>query len=398
MKFIQPLRFQPLCFQPLLLISIIIVGSGCSSTTPASTTAAAVDASEPITAGRLTAEDYYRTELVDGEFTDEVDEKRYKAIGETLYEIKPNRKIVYFVGKLRRVPTQAKIQVHWYHDRVKEPMVVSDVYGSDTFSFVSTFTPPGRKFIPGDYTVNVLVNDQIVGSKTFKIKGVDPYSEGLQVKKLQIAKKIRKRSMTPVKPDTKFDAASKLYASFKVNNCMTPTELNVRWYRSGSLFSESTISVDGNGQFCADVESAKGLPNGLYNVEVDHNGEIVAQTKFAVGKASIGPSIDTVELGEQMGKGPMPQRGTTRFRSGTGAIYLGLRFLDLEPNSEILIEWVMMDASSESIYHTVNTPVPGGGSGTMSANWSPGQIYSGNYKAVVYINGEVSTEKEFSVQ
>ncbi|MBN2343289.1 MAG: hypothetical protein JXX29_09005 [Deltaproteobacteria bacterium] len=383
--------------QSLILIIGGLILLGCGSAAPETNTAADGE-SEPLPKVRLTAEDYFRAELVEGEFTDEVDEQRYKAVGETLTEVSPRQRVVYFVGKLRRVPTQAKIQVHWCHDKVKEPMVVTDVYGSDTFSFVSSFTPPGRKFIPGEYTVNVLVNDRVVGSRTFKIKGVDPFSEGIKVNNLKIAKKIHKRSMAAIKPDKQFAAANKLFASFKVKNCVEPTELVVKWYRSGSLFSESNISVDGNGQFSANVESPSGLPQGVYSVEVEHFGDILAEAKFAVGNASMGPTIDTIALGTSLGKGSMPKQETTKFKKGTSAIFLGLRFLDLEPNSEILIEWVMMDATSESIYHTVATPIPSGGSGTMSADWSPGEIYSGDYKAVVYINGELSKEKEFTVQ
>ncbi|MBN2525894.1 MAG: hypothetical protein JXR76_05820 [Deltaproteobacteria bacterium] len=353
---------------------------------------------EPMPDARLTADDVYRAELIDAEFTDEVDEKRYKAIGNSLEEISPRRRVIYFVGKLRRVPTQARIQVLWYHDRVAEPMVVSDVHGSDTFSFISTFTPPGRKFIPGNYTVKVTVNDRVVGTKPFVIKGQDPYSTGLMVGGLQIAKKVHKTTGAPVKPDERFSAASILYAVFNVKNCMMPTELTVNWYRGESLFSESSISVDGNGRFNATVESPSGLPRGAYKVEVEHEGQVIADTRFAVGQDSLGPSIDTLELGTELGRGQMPKQPTTRFGKGTSAIVLGLRFLDLLPNSEILVEWVLVDGASESVYHTVNTPVQAGGSGAMNTDWSPGEIYPGKYKVVVYINDEMAAEKEFSVK
>ncbi len=383
-----------LCFSALCAAC----GSASPSAATGSTTASSDMADDDVQAGRLTADDVYRAELLNGEFTDEVDEKRYRAIGNVLSEVNPRQRIVYFVGKLRRVPTQAKIQVLWYHNQVAEPMVVSDVYGSDTFSFVSSFTPPGPKFIPGDYTVQVTVNDRVVGTREFRVKGVDPFSAGLQVSGLKISRKLHKRTMAPIKPETRFNAASRLHASFRVKNCMSPTSLTVNWYRGGSLFSESTISVDGNGMFNANVESPDGLPNGVYTVAVEHEDMVIAETRFSVGKESFGPVIDAIALGEEPGRGTMPKQEVSQFRKGLGAVYLGLRFLDLEPNSEIQVDWVLLDGSAESVYHTVKSHVAAGGSGTMGAEWSPGEIYPGSYKVVVYINKEPAAEKEFTVQ
>ncbi|MBN2714353.1 MAG: hypothetical protein JXX14_00785 [Deltaproteobacteria bacterium] len=387
----------------LFVICFGVTVVACGGTGPRSTdSSAAADGSDEMgnlpPAERLTADDVYRAELIQSELTDEVDEKRYKAIGEVLTEVSPRQRIIYFVGKLRRVPTQARIQVMWYHDKVAEPMVVNDVHGSDTFSFVSSFTPPGPRFIPGHYTVKVTVNDRVVGTVPFSVKGEDPFSAGLQIKNLQIAKKLNKKTGAPIKPDTTFKIASILHASFVVKNCMSPTDLTAYWYRGESLFSESNISVDGNGRFSANVESQSGLPNGLYRLELEHEGQVMAETKFAVGNASLGPSIDTVEIGEEEGRGGMPKQASNTFRSSIGALYLGLRFLDMPLNSEIQVDWVMVDGESESVYHTVKSVLPHGGSGTMGANWTPGEIYPGNYRAVIYINGERSTDKEFTVQ
>jgi len=301
-----------------------------------------------------------------------------------------------WVGKLRKVPTQARIQVVWYHDAIAEPMLAADVFGSDTFSFISNFTPEKKKFMAGNYTVKVMVNDQEVGSDTFRITGVDPSAAGLKVGKIQIAKKVNSKG-APVNPAAKFTAADKLFASFPVRNVFSPTELTVRWMRAGALFNESTISVNGNGRFSANIESPSGLPQGTYTVQVD-NGSILKEASFVIGEPSAGPAIDYIALGEQPGNDVMPKKESDHFREGIPAIHCGLRFLDLAPGSEILIQWVLVEEGSESVYHTVRTPVPGGGSGAMSAAWNPGNIYAGNYKARVYINDQVATEKEFTVQ
>ena len=393
-------------FRTLFLIccGILMLLPACGGSGPGATASSASASADDVNtegmppAERLTADDVYRAELIQTDLTDEVDEKRYKAIGDVLSEISPRQRIIYFVGKLRRVPTQARIQVLWYHDQVAEPMVVNDVHGSDTFSFVSSFTPPGPRFIPGNYTVKVTVNDRVVGTKSFVVKGEDPFAAGLQVKNLQVAKKLNKKTGALINPDTKFKSASILHAGFMVKNCMSPTKLTVYWYRGESLFSESPISVDGNGRFTANVESPKGLPNGVYRLEVEHENQVIAETTFAVGNASLGPSIDTIEIGEEEGRGGMPKRGSDTFKSGIGALFLGLRFLDMPLNSEIQVDWVMVDGESESVYHTVKSVLPHGGSGTMGANWTPGEIYPGNYKAVIYVNGERSSEKAFTVQ
>jgi hypothetical protein len=344
----------------------------------------------------LTEQDFFRTELTSGEFTDEVDEKRYRAVGETMTEFAQRARIIYFVGSLRRVPTHAKIQVKWFNNNIEEPMAIADVYGSDNFSFISNFTPPGKRFIPGDYSAKVFVNDQLIDSREFKISGRDPFAEGITVAQVRFAKKLNKNNQ-PIKPSNRFPWANAIYATFSMKNVMSPIDVEVKWYRGDSLFNQSMLHIDGNGSFNVNIASSSGLPQGAYNMVIEHNGVILNESKFALGKASLGPVIDKIYLGERLGSNGLPKEAGQKFKKGIQGLHCGLRFLDLSPDSEILIEWVMIEGSSESIYHRVVTPVPGGGSGTMSAEWSPGEIYPGKYKAVVYINNEFSLEKEFSV-
>ncbi|MBN2803842.1 MAG: hypothetical protein JXR91_12180 [Deltaproteobacteria bacterium] len=346
---------------------------------------------------KLTADDFYHPELIQSEFTDEVDEQRFRAIGNSLKEVNPKQKIIYFVGKLRKIPTQAQIKVLWFNNNIEEPVLTKDIYGSDTFSFISSFTPPGRKFMPGDYTVRVIVNGKEAGSDTFVILGEDPFKKGITISQFKIAKKVNKNGV-PVKPAMRFKSAVNLNATFKVSNVMSNTDLTIKWYRGDSIFNESVIHVNGNGRFSANIGSSGGLPSGAYTVEIEKDGATLEETKFAIGNASMGPTIDYVALGDRLGSGQMPQKNTEIFKSGTGTIFCGLRFLDLYPDSEIAIDWVMVEGNSETVYYSVNTPVPGGGSGSMSAKWDPEQLYAGNYKAVIYINNEIATEKEFKVK
>jgi hypothetical protein len=219
----------------------------------------------------------------------------------------------------------------------------------------------------------------------------------MKITQLKIAKKLNRKGL-PLKPAKRFRSAGSLNAAFKVSNVMKPEDITVRWYRGDTVFNESVIHVNGNGRFSANIGSSGGLPKGVYKVEIEKDGAVIGETKFVIGNGSAGPAIDYVSLGSRLGKGQMPKKDSVVFKKGTGTIFCGLRFLDLEPGSQIAIDWVMVDGSEETVYYTVETPVPDGGSGSMSAKWDPGEIYAGNYKAVIYINGEMAVEKEFTVK
>ncbi len=378
----------------IAITALAFISTACGPKEPEVQSKTAVDAAPEV---HMTADDFYHPELIKSEFTNEVDEKRFRPIGDTLSEISPRQRIIYFVGKLRRVPTQAQIKVLWYNDNIKDPVLVTDVFGSDTFSFISKFTPPGRRFMSGKYTVRVIVNGKEAGSNHFIIKGVDPFKAGVKISHVKIAKKLNKRGVA-IKPSKLFKFAAALNATFKASNVMNPVDITVRWIRGESVFNESVIHLDGNGRFSANIASPGGIPKGVYKIEFEKDNAILKTVKFAIGKASIGPSIDYVALGETIAKNGMPKKKSTKFKKGIPAIYCGLRFLDLEPDSKISIDWVMIEGGTESVYYTVETPVPEGGSGSMNTKWDPGEIFAGKYKAVIYINDELAVEKEFKVK
>jgi len=340
-----------------------------------------------------------RPELRSTELTTEVDEQRYRAIGEVLTEFSPSTPIIYLVGKLVKVPTGAIIEVRWMKEGILEPMFVAEVEGSDSFSFVSSFRPEGKRFIPGAYSVRIIVNDVDLGGTEFTIKGKDPLVGGPAIGNLKISTKINAKKMTPVSPAMQFKTGTpELHATFAVKNATNPVDVIIRWKREGKVFSESVVTVQGTGRFGGDVMSPTGLPDGAYAVEVDMAGSIVASQNIIVGNVAAGPSIDKVALGLALGADNMPVKERDSFAAGALTILCGLRFLDLSPDSTITLEWNRIEGESESTYHTVRTPVPNGGSGTMGAQWAPGTIDAGDYKIVVYINDAPATEKLFTVK
>ena len=340
-----------------------------------------------------------RAILKKAELTTEADDKRMRVLGEVQDEFKPSEKTIYLVATLKRVPTQAQIQVRWYKDNLKDPLLVAEISGSDTFSFVSSFSPTDKKFISGTYSVRIFVNDQETGGTSFTITGKDPFANGPKISRLKISPKVSSK-MKPRKAAKKFKSGTrKLFATFNVSNALPQAHLLINWYREGSLFNEHTMTVEGSGRFGSDVNSPSGLPDGKYKVEIELDGNIAAKTSFVIGKASGEPAVDKVILGLSTGRDNMPKKEKTIFKAGVSVIFCGLRFLDTHPGSVITVQWNLVEEDGESLYHTTRTSVATGGSGTMGAKWAPdSSIEPGNYRVVVLINDEEHASVDFEVK
>ncbi|NLN63284.1 MAG: hypothetical protein GX146_10460 [Myxococcales bacterium] len=340
----------------------------------------------------------WKPELRAAELTTEVDDKRYRAVGDILTEFSPATPTIYLVGRLAKVPAAAAIEVRWYKDGIPDPMFESEIEGSDSFSFISSFRPAGKRFIPGGYRVRIVVNGTDVGGTEFTIIGKDPLAGGVSVVGLKVSQKINAKTMVPVAPAKQFKSGVKeLHATFAVRNAMQPTDVIVRWQRQGEVFSESWITVEGSGRFGANVASPSGMPDGGYFVEVLLNDKVLASQQISVGKAGDNPKVDKLALGLALNNDNMPVKERDSFAAG-GVVYCGLRFLDLWPNTVITVEWNRVDSDGETTWHTVRTPVPGGGSGTMGAQWDSAMAEPGKYKVQVYLNDTPVTDKSFTVK
>jgi hypothetical protein len=350
---------------------------------------------------KYTAEDMVPRAVLDrAELTSAIDEKRYRAAAPIQTEFQPSDKIIYFVGKLKRVPTDATIEVRWMLDSDPTPMLVSDVQGSDSFQFAASFSPTEEQFFVGSYQARVFVNDRDVGGVPFVIGNPDPTGNGTLVSNVAFSTAVND-AMKPKKPSDKFKSGTKkLYVSFDVKGASPDTTADVIWYRGDQSFNESELQISRNQRYGAHVESPGGLPDGQYRAEIRIGGNAAAEKTVVIGnKGGNGPTVDEIELGLVLKEDNMPKKAMTSFRRDTSVIQCGFRFVDLPQSSVIEVQWVQCGPEGENLLFRNVSNLDTGGTGTMGAPWEPGyELEPGEYKVIISVNEQPLGEEPFKVE
>ncbi len=342
-----------------------------------------------------------RAQLNKARFTTAVDARRYRIAAPPLTEFLPDDGVIYMVGKIKKVPTNAVIEVRWFLRSDPVPQSVSDVRGSATYQFIASFRPPNGRFRPGAYMARVYVNNREVGARPFSVNEDDFSRHGPVVHEVAISAKIT-RNMQARKPSTKFASnPTKLFASFEVTNLENDAIAEVNWYRDSTPFHRQTITLSGNQRYATHVSSGKGLPGGDYTVEISVDEKVLANRRFVIASDSNGPAIDAIALGLELDKNNMPIQPVSTFTVDADIILCGLSFLDLSPETTLVIQWIKIGSSEnegeETILYMNQLDLPWGGSGTLGANWKPYDIEPGNYKVAVLVEEETMAESPFEV-
>lgn len=374
-------------------------GCGGAGKGDAATAAATEDGTPEMTAKDAAP----RAVLVSAELTTAADEERFVATGPPATEFAPDEKAIYLVGRLKRVPTQARIEVRWFRDADPRPMLVSDVHGSDAFSFVASLRPLSRLFISGPYSARIFVDGREVGGASFTVLGVPPSAEGPRAGGLAVSTRVGAK-MKPKRPGSTFPSGTgKLFATFDVEGAAGQASATVQWRRNGEPFHEENIDVAPRGRFGVEVVAPEGLPDGSYTVVVALDGAEPVEIGFVVGdSAGSGPRVDRLALGKLLGEDGMPETETTYFSTSDDAVRCGLRFLDLPAGAELSVQWTALaaDGSDPIVYHTTRNALPAGGSGTMAAEWKqpPNGFEPGSYRVVVLSGGAALAELGFTIE
>ena len=378
------------------LLMMTLLGTACGGGRPDAAESTQDDAAEDV---QYTAEDMVPRAVLDrAELTLAVDEKRFRAAAPIQTEFEVSDPVIYFVGKLKRVPTDATIEVRWFMDRDPKPMLVSNVQGSDTFSFVASFSPRDARFMPGTYAARVIVDDRDVGGLDFTIGHPDASSSAL-VSKVAFSTAVT-GNMKPKKPSSKFKSGTKkLYVTFDVKGAEPESSADILWFRGEDEFHRAEVGLDGNRRYGAHVESPGGLPDGEYKVEILVAGAPAAEETVVVGKKTGGPAVDEIEFGLVLKDNNMPKRAMRVFRRDTSVIQCGFRFVDLPPDTTIEVQWYFVDADGDSLLYRNVSSLESGGSGTMGAAWEPGyDLDRGEYKVVIVVNDTPLGEETFTVE
>ncbi len=383
----------------LTLILTTGCGGGLSGTNASGESSA--NSAEDINV-QLSAEDLrLRATLQRAVLTTAVDARRYRPSAPEQTEFDPTVPIIYLVGKLKHIPTHSRIETRWYRDADPEPLLVSDVRGSESYQFIASLSAEDKRFIPGTYIVRIFVDHKEVGARPFRITGTDPLDQGAKIARIAVSPKVD-RNMNPKAPAKRFKRGThRLYASFVARHVIPGSVATVRWLRNGNLFHEEDMEIDGERRYGAQITANGGLPSGAYEVEVQIDATPMGNTFFKIGNGNGdgGPAIDTVRLGHQLNANNMPKKALKEFRRDTSVIQCGLRFLDVPQDSVIEIQWVQIEEDGESVCYVNRSSLAAGGSGTMGAAWEPTyELTPGQYKAVVLVNDEVLAEQDFVIR
>ncbi len=343
-----------------------------------------------------------RAELARAELTTEVDAKRYRASGPITSRFEKSEPVIYFVGRLKKVPTDATIEVRWFLDEDPRPMLVSNIQGSDNFQFIADFRPVEATFVEGTYSARVFINETDIGGTSFAIG--DPAAalsvSAEMVSKVKFSKQVT-GDMKPKKPNKQFKSGTKkLYVSFDVKGAPRNAVADIHWYRGEEGFHSGEVVLQGNRRYGVHVESPSGLPDGEYKVEIYVAQQLMKTATVKIGKGGgSGPSIDDIALGLTLKGDNMPKRRLSRFKRDTTVIQCGLRFLDLPVDSVIEIQWLAMEDDGEVLLYRNRSNLSTGGSGTMGAAWEPTyELTPGSYKVAVLVNDEPLGEESFEIE
>ncbi len=388
-------------YRLLLISSILVAACGSAAERDSSTVSdGEPDLQEEETSSDYSAEDMVpRAVLARADLTTAVNEKRYRATAPIVTEFTAEQPVIYMVGRLKQVPTDSTIEVHWFLDASTKPLLISHIQGSDRYQFVASFKPTERKFVRGSYTARVFVGGREVGGRSFMIHDKKIESAGIRVSKVRLSKKVKSK-MRAVRPTAKFKKETKkVYVSFNVTGADHGVVAEIQWIRGDRMFHSEDVALAGDRRYGANVYSTTGLPNGSYEVKVLILNEVQATRSFAIGSTSAGTVVDTIALGLTLKEDNMPVKSMQVFKRDTPVIQCGLRFLDLPPNTLIEIQWIQIEEDGEVVRYSNRSNLAAGGSGTMGAAWEPPyELDPGDYKTAVVINGEVQAEQTFTIE
>jgi len=108
-------------------------------------------------------------------------------------------------------------------------------------------------------------------------------------------------------------------------------------------------------------------------------------------------SIESIYICESISENNSPSEEQSIFPAETKNIYLSVKVKNITPEDELKVIWTYLDTGD--VIEEQISKVDKAGSGYISFNIHIAEGFpSGNYKADVYLNGELIEELDFSVQ
>jgi hypothetical protein len=320
-------------------------------------------------------------------------------------EFLPDTQTVYLVATAEKLPREADIEVRWTESTMGKPLAVTHhTAGSGTYTFSSNFDlgkfvasekkPYGRQI-----QALVFVNNTKIGGNSFTIS--DRRAGGmLKVKDLNVSTSVEAGTNLAVNSSRSFRRGTKkVFASFYVGGLEPGASIRVRWSHDENMVKEDDLESEGEKRYAVLMESGKPLAQGDWKVEVEILGDVFAERSFFMGDNISGPAIEEASLGLSVGKDRMPKTPMTSFKTNSGAVHCGIRFLYADANSKIEIQWTSLVNDVENILETTSADVKKEGPATVNMAWRTGKsLKPGPYKAAIVVNGVKMQELSFVVE
>ena len=220
------------------------------------------------------------------------------------------------------------------------------------------------------------------------------------VRELFVSAAITAWTKKPIEPRESFPTGTnRVYATFLVHTKSPSPYVNVSWLEDGRELSSGALECGGDVPCVDAYEKGKQIPDGDYEVEVQVDGEVMAQRSFHVGGAAMSPVLDHVALGVAKGKKAMPQSHSDTFKAKISGMRCGVRIANLPEEAAVEIRWVLAAEGGDEEKFVSEEKLTGGGTQSAVLDWPvESDLAPGRYKAVVEVGSRKLAEIEFTVE
>jgi hypothetical protein len=306
---------------------------------------------------------------------------------------------IFLLADLAGLVPDTELEVRWGALHAAEPLHVSRETASGEHRLVAAFPAPPGGFEAGGYHVQVLAGGALLGRVDFRVGG--KAQEWTGVRGLQTSSAVTAWTHEPIEPGTSFpDGTRRVHATFQVRTSDPRPFVRVTWLKDGRELRSSDLEC-GREVRCVDAYEKGGrVPSGDYEVEVQVNGEVLAERGFHVGGDPIGPLLLHAALGVAKGKGrQLPARHAEVFTGPVSGLRCGVRLSTLPEEARVKVIWVALTDGGEEQRHESEEIVTGGGTRTAVVDWPvDGSLEPGRYKAVVLLGSRKLEELAFTVK
>lgn len=309
--------------------------------------------------------------------------------------------------RVRPGSPRATYRVVWAREGAPEPLATTRLRVGRLPWSITAFEPLGL-LEPGAYRAQVMAGDQVVAEASFEVEstrgavaparpGVLSISRLVFVRELDADRRPAGPEVTALPPGTR-----QVHCVFTVS---APTRASVvaRWVRGGNIVLTNYLGeVEGDREWVITLEDNRGLPPGLYRVEVTAGEALARSGTFTVEEqrpdGAFGPAVSNLTLTSavESATGRPAAPPLTTIRGDEAVIYLSMTFARMPPDSLLIVRWYE-DATPAQPFATSTFRVSDRGS--LAASLQPGDpLRAGPYHVDAVVAGRTLATLRFEVE